>query len=467
MGTAKVSDVMSLFPGASPINDLKGAAAGSADEFAKAINDAASKTAPVAGGNATEAVKQAPKSTRPVQKTDNADAERVLRDNVSDGKGESTVKTDKPTGEEIDSKVNEKIDTVRDAIKEKLGVTDEELEDAMTKMGLVPMDLLNADNLKGLMLELSGEQDPLALITNETLLTNITEVTELVTEVSTELFEELGITVEDIKDMLDTAKDTAGVPVEMAEVSGEISEDTEDPDDNGGVRIEVTRRDDTDEAHITKGSTAESASLDRKAAQIMNDRKQEDGMQNAMTGQNFTAQSVDAEPVVQAAPEFTPSYVDAEDVLSQVTDRIKVEIGEDQTSMELQLHPASLGTVNLQINSNGGVVTAHLLVQNEAVKSALESQLVQLLQTFEEQGQKVEAIEVSVAGYDLDRSLNQGGDTGNGERNERRAEGVARTSRRRLNLNELNEEDFEELTEEEQLAAELMTANGTSVDFKA
>lgn len=135
--------------------------------------------------------------------------------------------------------------------------------------------------------------------------------------------------------------------------------------------------------------------------------------------------------------------------------------------MELQLHPASLGTVNLQINSNGGVVSAHILVQNEAVRSALEGQLVQLLQTFEEQGQRVEAIEVSVAGYDLDRSLNQGSDTGSNERKDRSTEGVSRTSRRSINLNELDEEDFEELTEEEQLEAEIMTANGTSVDFKA
>lgn len=464
MGTAKVSDVMSLFPGVSAVNDLKAGTAGNAEDFAKAISDAASKTAPVSGANTAEAVKQAPKSTRPVQKTDNADTGRVRRDDVAESKGESPMKAEGPNKEELDSKVNEKLDTIRDAIKEKLGVTDEEIEDAMTQMGLVPIDLLNVDNLKGLMLELSGEQDPMALITNETLLTNITEVTELITEVNNELFEEFGISVEDIKDILNTAEAEAVIPAEEAEVPVEIREDA---DDEGGVRIEVTRKDDTNEPHITNGSTAESASLDRKAAQIMNDRKQEDGMQNAMTGQNFTAQSVDTEPVVQAAPEFTPSYVDAEDVLSQVTDRIKVEIGEDQTSMELQLHPASLGTVNLQINSNGGVVTAHLLVQNEAVKSALEGQLVQLLQTFEEQGQKVEAIEVSVAGYDLDRSLNQGGGTGNGERDERRTEGVARTSRRRLNLNELNEEDFEELTEEEQLAAEMMTANGTSVDFKA
>ncbi|MBR5766453.1 MAG: flagellar hook-length control protein FliK, partial [Lachnospiraceae bacterium] len=161
------------------------------------------------------------------------------------------------------------------------------------------------------------------------------------------------------------------------------------------------------------------------------------------------------------------SYADTENILRQVTDHIKVDIGVDSSSMELQLHPASLGTVNLQIASSNGVITANLLVQNETVKAALESQMVKLLETFEEQGQKVEAIEVSVAGYDLDRSLS--GDSGSdaGDRQDKDSGRIGRTARRRLNLNELDEEGFEDLTEEEQLAAKIMDANGTSVDYKA
>ena len=93
--------------------------------------------------------------------------------------------------------------------------------------------------------------------------------------------------------------------------------------------------------------------------------------------------------------------------------------------------------------------------------------MIQLLETFKEQGQQVEAIEVAVAGYDLDRSLNGNSEGGSGERKEGGPQGVKPASRRRLNLNELDGEDLEELTEEEQLAAEMMAANGTSVDYQA
>lgn len=463
MGAVKVSDVMSFFPGMSAVNDSKAGAIQGADDFAKAISDAAAKTAPPAGVNDADTVRQAPKSTRLMQKTDNNDTGRILKDDAGKDQRTDTYKSDSVDREEIGAGIDEKLGKVKDAVKDELGVTDEELEEAMAMLGMAPVDLLNPDNLKGLMLELSGETDPLALITNGDLLDSIHDVTALVSEILTELQEEFGIAADDIADVLGMTALDENIPDEAAFIEDEDA----DQDDADGVRIEITHKDEDGTANdgIGERTTAESVSLDRKAARIMNDRNQEEGTQNAMTGQNFNVDAPDADGIVQAVPEQAPSYVDAEDILSQVTDRIKVDISEDQTSMELQLHPASLGTVNLQVNSNGGVVTAHLLVQNEAVKTVLEGQLIQLLQTFEEQGQKVEAIEVSVAGYDLDRSLNQDNDTGSNERQERKADGVGRTSRRRLNLNELDEEDLEDMTEEEQLAAEMMTANGGSVDY--
>lgn len=456
MGTAPISDLKSFFPGLNGINDTRSGSIQGAEDFAKVISDAAVRTVPSAGADNSDAVKQAPKSTRPVQRTDSPDAERIQREDP--GKESNAKAAETVDRNDLNTKVSEKLNKIKDAIKDELDVTDEDIEDAMAVLGLMPADLLNADDLKGLMLELSGETDALALITNEELLGSIMDVAELASQMAGELEEEFGISIEDITELFTAAEEE--IPVETADVS-------DDEQEEDGVVVEITRNTETDDTVITNGTTAESASLDRKAVQVLNNRKQEDDMQNAMAGQNFSTETPVADNVTQAQPQFTTTYVDPEDILSQVTDRIKLDIGEDQTSMELQLHPASLGTVNLQINSNGGVVSAHILVQNEAVRSALEGQLVQLLQTFEEQGQRVEAIEVSVAGYDLDRSLNQGSDTGSNERKDRSTEGVSRTSRRSINLNELDEEDFEELTEEEQLEAEIMTANGTSVDFKA
>ena len=167
--------------------------------------------------------------------------------------------------------------------------------------------------------------------------------------------------------------------------------------------------------------------------------------------------------VVETVTHYSNGQADS--IMSQVTESIRVNYSPDTTSMEMQLHPASLGTVNMQIASNNGVVTAHILVQSEAVKAALESQLITLQQTFEEQGQRVEAVEVSVANYDLNRGTGSDAGSDNGQQSPGRAGRVG--TRRRINLNDLDEEDIDELSEEEKLSADMMARSGNSVDYTA
>lgn len=158
---------------------------------------------------------------------------------------------------------------------------------------------------------------------------------------------------------------------------------------------------------------------------------------------------------------------DSNEIISQITESIRVNISEDSTSMEMQLHPASLGTVNMQIASNGGVVTAQIIVENEAVKAALESQLVTLQESFEEQGHKVESIEVTVAGYDLGKGNSQSNGKNSEAEDQKNAFKVMGT-RRRINLNLLDDSeeiDEEELPEDEKIARDMMARNGNSVDY--
>ena len=56
------------------------------------------------------------------------------------------------------------------------------------------------------------------------------------------------------------------------------------------------------------------------------------------------------------------------------------------TSMEIALNPASLGSVNLHVSSKGGVISAQLYAQDEAVRAALESQVAALKESLEATG---------------------------------------------------------------------------------
>ena len=86
--------------------------------------------------------------------------------------------------------------------------------------------------------------------------------------------------------------------------------------------------------------------------------------------------------------------VSMRDITEQVLGQVKVRVTSETTNLEIQLHPASLGRVNVQVSAAAqGITTATLFVENEMAKQALESQMLTLKQNFQEQGLKVDAVE--------------------------------------------------------------------------
>ena len=114
--------------------------------------------------------------------------------------------------------------------------------------------------------------------------------------------------------------------------------------------------------------------------------------------------------------------------------------------------------------------TGEFLTQNEMVKNAIEAQAAQLQANLEEQGVKVEAIEVSVASHQLERNLEENSQQQQSGEQDRNAERVRGTRKNSINFNSF--EDDEELLEEMQgaddatrIAMEMMAINGNSMDL--
>jgi len=148
--------------------------------------------------------------------------------------------------------------------------------------------------------------------------------------------------------------------------------------------------------------------------------------------------------------------------MDQILSNIRIRITPNVDSLEMQLHPQSLGTVHVQLTNHAGEITAMFHVQNEAVKTAVETQMIQLKEALNDQGVKVEAIEVSVDTRGFESSLWQGQENPGQEAYEQQ-----RRTPRRINLASLDASFEEEATEEEVLAAKMMEANGNTVDFTA
>ena len=102
--------------------------------------------------------------------------------------------------------------------------------------------------------------------------------------------------------------------------------------------------------------------------------------------------------------------------------------------------------------------------ENEAVKAALESQLVQLKENFTQQGLKVESVEVNVSAQGFERSLDQ--QEQQGQNQFQNANGRNRSRRIRLNGIDGAEDVLpEDMAEDDRIVADMMIRNGNSVDI--
>lgn len=93
---------------------------------------------------------------------------------------------------------------MRDVIKDELQVTDEQITEAMETLGLTVADLMNPQQLAALAAELTGTEDMSALLCNEAFM-NVMQSVGTLTE---DLLQQLGVTAEELTQLLEDAGQT-------------------------------------------------------------------------------------------------------------------------------------------------------------------------------------------------------------------------------------------------------------------
>ena len=419
---------------------------------------------------------------------------------TAEASGQETESLDEEKIKDLAEEISEITNQIVDKIKSEFEVTDEEIEEAMEVLGLTIADLTKPAELRNLLMELTGTSDSIELLTNVELYDSVKEVTDFASNLFTEVAKDFSLSTEQLTEMINTesfeeALNEVDVSVTSNEAETEadaevVSEVTVDKTTDAALAFENSDKanaNETKPVESNNSNESEEVPIDteKKAPEkiekpesftqssLMNDEAMNERSENRKSfnfdsskNQEFTfnqTQAVTNQTVntVGDIVETVTSYTtgtDTDNIMRQVTDYVKVHISEDVTKMEIELHPASLGTVNMQINSQNGQITAHLTVQNELVKSVLETQMIKLQETFDEQGTKVSAIEVTVAEY----SLNSQSDNNYSEERNGRDYG---SKKKGINLNEIG--SLDELDEEEQLEAKVMEMNGSSVNYTA
>ena len=404
-----------------------------------------------------------------------------------------TGKTGDADMQKVDQAVEEFAKEVQQEVKELLGVDDAQLEAAMKELGLTYQDLMDPVNLANLVMNLTGEEDQLGLLMNA----DFQELMQNVEVLSKNLLQELGMTPQEAAEVFTQLEQN------VAQITEEVPQQVQEVTDTQAEVLQVQQTDDVQATEQksqvtgmtdTNAATAEAVESDgnvqnveepvSQEVRVENDQtasqqegQQEEAPENSMTTEDdasllqqndTTEKSIFTEHTFQQTVQTTtaaPQNVvfNTLDVIRQVSEFTRVMYQGDTTSMEMQLNPENLGKIYVQVTAKEGVVTAHLAVQNEIVKEALENQTIQLRENMNQQGIKVEAVEVTIASHEFERNLEQ---NQQGSAQDEQREQASKSPRRNISMNQLDEMSGL-MSEEEMLVAKIMRDNGNSVDFTA
>lgn len=306
------------------------------------------------------------------------------------------------------------LDQIRNAIMNELDLKPEELDSLMKDLGLEPSDLTEPQAIVALVLADSKSTEPLAMLLNEELGDKIQNLLTKIEDIKVE--SNLKLTDEEIKTLLEyspvTDKDETRVDMGEAAVDTGEAIDTQPQPILKGTKEDGERTDtvkDADKSLAVKdegqANNHKKVLASDKEAELKdtNDRKTKtdkaDGFELFLDklSANYN------KPIEDFSDSAAIRLMDIREIAQQIIDEIRVIISPEKTSMELQLSPEHLGKVNLTISSREGVMTAHFTVQNDLAKEAIEGQLITLKDTLDQQGIKVDTIDVTVASYTFDQ----------------------------------------------------------------
>lgn len=267
---------------------------------------------------------------------------------------------------------------------------------------------------------------------------------------------------------------TEGIKEGKVEVN--VEENATKPDESQAQEVDV--QDQSENTIRVAGSIEEQAETDNSSPE----QEESFGSQTGSKEKNQTNRESKIEQNTQTISAFdnfrniapeTPvaateplSQVDTQNIIRQINDYMRLNVSGPETSLEMQLNPANLGRVGINISVREGAVTAQIAVENATVKQALESQMVTLRENMNNQGLKVEAVEVTIASHEFEQNLENGAPTGQ-QQSQPGGEGRQNREGRNINLQDLTEEGLEEMPEDRRLTAKIMAENGNSMDLQA
>lgn len=427
--------------------------------------------------------------------------------------------------EEVLDEIKETLAEIMMTLEQNIGVDKEELIDTLKDLNINLEDFITED-VNQVVLETLGTDD-ISLITDEDLFSQVSDTVSTIEDLLQNLEDNTGLDLDELKELLTTfevpddtkSDETWQTPLDVEEPDIElkpmenlntdkielfndkpIEENVveQNPEElNPQVMTQVseekpmekskatdyTKNETKEENELTsmEDETTEEETIELDTSKISEKPEQkenknesgnnEEGLSQNLNNQKFQTEiNVETSKTSEVTSFTTDDLADTKALMEKLADNVKVMQDEEQTTMEMQLHPQSLGTVKIALTTRGGSVTAQFTASNESVKQALEAGVTQLKTNLEEQGVKVEAVEISVNSHSLEKNLDEKGENRNEQQSKDEDAKITKVRRRSINLNSWangEEADEEELDEDTLLTKEMMELYGNSMDLLA
>ena len=334
-------------------------------DFEKVMKDRTSQRGSMVQTSSQDAVK------KPVQKPDyDGGRSRKAKELLEKSKAKDVrKKTD------LHGTANE----LAEGVAEILGMTPEELKAALDSLGMNIGDLADRNNVAQLILQLNGQDDISSMLVDNGMLEAFNELNDFVAKT----LEANNASEDAFRDFMDGMEAGLAGTSQMNPDENTVFEEDGESSQNGtlaSTRSEEILKTDFSEAQTIAAETF-MKNLEMAAEEVGN---------------------------------VSEAQTDIREIVSQVVERIKVQLNPDSTSLEMRLNPENLGRVSINITSKEGVMTAEIRTENRQAKEAIESQLQLFKENIEAKGIKVEAIEVRISDFNMadDRNSQAGSDDG-------------------------------------------------------
>ena len=405
-----------------------------------------------------------------------------------------TASKNSPTESEVKKITDDISSQIVEKVTDDLDISEDELNNAMQLLGLTAMDLLNPANLSALYCEVTGNaSDPQALVLNADFTALFNDVSQIASENDAQLDLLSQLTASDDGEILD-ADIVSSADTNESTGSVNTPEKTVDSSNDDTAASGQNINDTADEAvKVYDGGTQDSSyqnsdkgtSSGETGNGIISDENTEKTQSKSQVDSSFddsgervlhhddgahsdnsvlhasVSEQLNTDTSFEMSQSQSRLRVDTTDIIRQIVDSMSISNTTEESAINLQLTPESLGRMYINVSQKNSEISARIAVSNEAVKEALQTQMVNLKEALNNSGIRVNEVEITVASHEFERNLEQG---------------AANDSRQQESTNSYNgsnssdsgiDSDMMQDRAEERLVTQIMRDNGNSVDFTA